>query len=66
MNFSEYTLLSVGDSFSFGQGTIEHYPDRILPPGEIDIVRQLSNYTLLFYWLSNLSISGYPVQTPNT
>mgnify|MGYP001228813796 FL=1 len=40
MNFSEYTLLSVGDSFSFGQGTIEHYPDRILPPGEIDIVRQ--------------------------
>ena len=25
MNFSEYTLLSVGDSFVFGQGTIEHY-----------------------------------------
>ena len=25
MNFSEYTLLSVGDSFAFGQGTIEHY-----------------------------------------
>lgn len=24
MNFSEYTLLSVGDSFAFGQGTVEH------------------------------------------
>ena len=25
MNFSEYTLLCVGDSFTFGQGTIEHF-----------------------------------------
>ena len=24
MNFSEYTLLSVGDSFAFGQGTVQH------------------------------------------
>lgn len=41
MNFSEYTLLSVGDSFAFGQGTIEHYHVKHgLKADQRDAVRQ--------------------------
>ena len=41
MNFSEYTLLSVGDSFAFGQGTIEHYHVKHgLKADQTDFVRQ--------------------------
>jgi hypothetical protein len=41
MNFSEYTLLSVGDSFAFGQGTIEHYHVKNgLGSDKVDSIRQ--------------------------
>lgn len=41
MNFSEYTLLSVGDSFAFGQGTIEHYHVKHrLEADKVDAIRQ--------------------------
>jgi len=41
MNFSEYTLLSVGDSFAFGQGTIEHYhANHGLKSDHTDAIRQ--------------------------
>ena len=41
MIFSDYTLLNVGDSFAFGQGTVEHYHIKFgLEADYIDSIRQ--------------------------